>query len=81
MTMHEHSDHDHSPPIGTAIDPVCGMSVEISTAQYTFESEAGTAYFCSAGCRTAFIANPDAFQIRGGEGMAPNGAHSHHKGQ
>ena len=40
------------------IDPVCGMTVDPATTPHHAD-HAGTAYhFCSAGCRSKFIANP-----------------------
>jgi Cu+-exporting ATPase len=47
-------------PAGTdlAKDPVCGMTVDPTTSAHHAE-HAGIAYhFCSAGCRTKFIADP-----------------------
>ncbi len=42
----------------TAIDPVCGMEVDLSTARHRFE-HGGQAYvFCGAGCRAKFAADP-----------------------
>ena len=41
-------------------DPVCGMEVDPKTALSA--SHGGkTYYFCSAGCRTQFVANPSRF--------------------
>ncbi len=77
MPMHN---HDQATPSDTAIDPVCGMTVDIPTAQYTHDSETGTVYFCGPGCRTAFTANPAAFQTPGSDPAAAEGAHSHHEG-
>ena len=40
-------------------DPVCGMTVDPSTAKGGSAMHAGLAYhFCSAGCREKFVANP-----------------------
>lgn len=44
-----------------ATDPVCGMTVDVATAAHTFDYEGRTLYFCSAGCRAAFAAEPSAF--------------------
>lgn len=44
----------------TAIDPVCGMSVDPATA-LSAEVDGTTYYFCAAGCRKAFLADPQAF--------------------
>jgi YHS domain-containing protein len=64
---HEHQHHDDQPTSSeTAIDPVCGMSVDIAAAQHIYAAEGETTYFCSAGCRAAFIANPDAYRAHAG---------------
>lgn len=41
-------------------DPVCGMSVDPKTA-ISATHEGKTYYFCSAGCRTQFEADPGRF--------------------
>ncbi len=41
----------------SAIDPVCGMTVDPRTA-VSFEHGGATHYFCCDGCRAAFAANP-----------------------
>jgi xanthine dehydrogenase accessory factor len=52
---HAHHDHDahagHAQPAepGTAIDPVCGMTVEMAGARYTAEHAGQTYYFCCPG--------------------------------
>jgi xanthine dehydrogenase accessory factor len=45
-------------PPATAIDPICGMEVEIATARWTAERDGQTFYFCAPGCRRAFVAAP-----------------------
>jgi YHS domain-containing protein len=40
--------------VATAIDPICGMTVEIATAKYTFTHEGTTCYFCCVGCLATF---------------------------
>jgi len=45
----------------TAVDPVCGMSVEIATARYTAEYGEQRFYFCCPACRRRFLDNPTAF--------------------
>jgi YHS domain-containing protein len=64
MAAHDHHDHGHSQVEETAIDPVCGMSVAIATAQHSYAVDDETIYFCSAGCQSAFIANPDAYRVQ-----------------
>lgn len=46
---------------GQAIDPVCGMTVEISAAAPRAESGGITSYFCCPGCRAAFLRDPDRY--------------------
>ncbi len=41
-----------------AIDPVCGMTVDVATAMHRTEHAGGTMYFCGAGCKAAFEADP-----------------------
>ena len=43
---------------GTAVDPVCGMSVDIATAKNIANYQEQTYYFCGAGCNTKFQASP-----------------------
>jgi xanthine dehydrogenase accessory factor len=41
-----------------AIDPVCGMTVAIAGARHSAELKGRMVYFCCAGCRTKFLADP-----------------------
>lgn len=45
----------------TAIDPVCGMTVDPATARRTSEYQGTTLYFCSPGCKKAFDADPASY--------------------
>jgi xanthine dehydrogenase accessory factor len=45
-----------APTRATALDPVCGMDVDIVTAKWTAERDGQTYYFCAPGCRKAFLA-------------------------
>ena len=45
----------------TAIDPVCGMSVDPATTAHRATQEHTDYFFCSAGCRTKFIASPQTY--------------------
>ena len=45
----------------SAVDPVCGMSVDRDQAAHKAEHDGGAYYFCSASCRTKFIADPAKF--------------------
>ena len=42
-------------------DPVCGMMVDPATARFQSGQGGVTHYFCSAGCRSKFLANPSAY--------------------
>jgi xanthine dehydrogenase accessory factor len=37
-----------------AVDPVCGMKVEVTSARHVLERSGRRYYFCSAGCLRAF---------------------------
>jgi P-type Cu+ transporter len=61
-------EHKHPLPTSTASgerslakDPVCGMSVDPATAKHKAEHAGATYYFCSAGCREKFAADPARF--------------------
>jgi Cu+-exporting ATPase len=57
--------HVHGKPPKTAadiaIDPVCGMKVDIHVGKPTATHRGHTYYFCSEGCRTKFIADPERY--------------------
>ncbi len=42
-------------------DPVCGMSVDPHTAKHRAEHGGRTYYFCSAGCKSKFEADPERY--------------------
>jgi xanthine dehydrogenase accessory factor len=48
-----------------AIDPVCGMTVDIGGAHHVVEHGGARWYFCSAGCQRAFVADPDKYAADG----------------
>jgi xanthine dehydrogenase accessory factor len=49
-----------------AIDPICGMTVDIAGARHTAEAGGRTWYFCSGGCRERFLAAPERAAALGG---------------
>jgi xanthine dehydrogenase accessory factor len=57
-----HTDHP-APHVtaGTAIDPVCGMTVAADASSRPFEYDGDTYYFCCPGCRAAFEKDPASF--------------------
>jgi xanthine dehydrogenase accessory factor len=44
-----------------ALDPVCGMDVDVATARHRYEVEGREFVFCCAGCRTTFAAQPERY--------------------
>ena len=48
-----------------ATDPVCGMTVVAGESSYPLEHDGVTYYFCRAGCRRAFEADPAAYVKKG----------------
>jgi Cu+-exporting ATPase len=45
----------------TAIDPVCGMQVDIATAKHAAHHEGKDHYFCCGGCQAKFEADPQRY--------------------
>ncbi len=56
-------DHaEHSPhTAATAIDPVCGMTVDPAKSPHRHDYRHHTYHFCSNGCRTKFAADPQKY--------------------
>ncbi|MFI5254439.1 MAG: YHS domain-containing protein [Candidatus Limnocylindrales bacterium] len=53
--------------MATAIDPVCGMTVQTEGAPYSYEYKGTTYYFCSKGCLLEFKDDPERFLASGYE--------------
>lgn len=51
-----------------AKDPICGMEVDEKSAAATSEYRGKTYYFCAAGCKKAFDADPEKY-LSGGQGQ------------
>ena len=70
---HHHHGHDHAPghshahgagdglDPGLVRDPVCGMSVDPARTPHHAEHDGEAFHFCSAGCRTKFVADPERY--------------------
>ncbi len=52
----------------TAIDPVCGMTVNTATAEYRSFHDGKAYYFCSASCKVSFDKDPEKFIVAGAKG-------------
>jgi Cu+-exporting ATPase len=63
-------------PAGGAIDPVCHMTVDPARAAGKSVHGGATYFFCSAGCKAKFDADPHKYLGAHGHG----GAHEHHHG-
>jgi xanthine dehydrogenase accessory factor len=48
-------------PSVEAIDPVCGMTVEVASARHTSQYQGQTVYFCAASCKRSFDKNPQKY--------------------
>src|SRR5947209_2143913 len=58
---HRPDDRRHSDTAMTVRDPVCGMSVDPATSKHRFDHRGEDFHFCSAGCRSKFAADPQAY--------------------
>ena len=56
-----------------AVDPVCGMSVDPATAKHRAEHAGASYFFCSAGCKAKFEADPARFLAGAREPMEQPG--------
>src|SRR5580658_7430950 len=55
----DHSSHSHA--AATAVDPVCGMTVDPAKSRHRLSHAQKTYHFCSAVCRGKFAADPDKY--------------------
>ena len=58
---HHHAGCSHAADAKTATDPVCGMKVDPHATAHRTTHEGHPFYFCSAGCKTRFEADPDKY--------------------
>jgi Cu+-exporting ATPase len=68
---HDHHHHHHGAAGDDVIDPVCGMTIDPSTAKYRAEHNGQTYYFCSSGCRGKFVADPRKYLSKDDKTPAP----------
>ena len=57
-------------PAGTAIDPVCGMTVDPAKTPHRIEHEGISYFFCCGGCATKFKADPAVYLNKKPEPMS-----------
>ena len=53
-----------------AIDPICKMEVDESTAQWTSEYDGKKYFFCAPGCKKMFDENPEKYLAGGSCGCS-----------
>ncbi|PRH87586.1 copper-translocating P-type ATPase [Labrys okinawensis] len=58
MNDPHHHHHDHAGAHSGVKDPVCGMEVDPAAARHSLRHEGRPYYFCSAGCKSKFEAEP-----------------------
>jgi Cu+-exporting ATPase len=71
---HDHHEHDRGHTAaaeGAVRDPVCGMTVDPHTAKHRHQHKGHAWYFCSAGCRTKFAADPEKYLSKEQRAAAP----------
>ena len=72
--------HTHRPDAATmdqATDPVCGMKVDPSVAEHAVDHRGEQFYFCSAGCKGKFLADPGQYTGHGFPDRAAGGRAGH----
>ena len=50
----------------TALDPICGMTVQVAGARHVLEYQGSRFFFCCAGCLDRFAADPEKVLAAGG---------------
>jgi Cu+-exporting ATPase len=55
---HHHAHSSHAGLGSEVRDPICGMTVDPNKTPHRYEFEGQNYYFCSAGCRAKFAADP-----------------------
>jgi Cu+-exporting ATPase len=71
---HEHGHGDMVMAEDRAIDPVCGMTVDIHAGKPTFAHKGHIYHFCSEGCRSKFAKDPERFLDKKGDAeLLPKG--------
>jgi Cu+-exporting ATPase len=59
--MNAHTHHPDTTTTHQVTDPVCGMTVDPTSTQHSADHDGERFYFCSAGCRDKFLANPNEY--------------------
>lgn len=85
---HGHEDHGIGPVhaaspgnvMAKAVDPVCGMSVDPSSAAEQAEYQGKTYYFCAAACKHEFERNPEKYVASGATAKDSDDGHTGHGG-
>jgi Cu+-exporting ATPase len=70
MEQSAHACHAHAST--SAIDPVCGMQVDPAKSPHRHDHHGRTYWFCSAGCRNKFVADPDKYVNKKAAAPAPS---------
>ena len=55
---------EHSVQPEEAVDPICGMTVEVAPARHTSEYGGETYYFCCPACKREFDKEPEKYAVR-----------------
>src|SRR5579862_5506330 len=58
---HSTCSHTAHATLAVAIDPACGMKVDPATSPHRHSHNDEAFFFCGAGCRSKFVANPEKY--------------------
>jgi P-type Cu+ transporter len=56
--------HHHAAPAGGETDPVCGMTVDPAAAKHRADYQGRAYFFCCAGCKAKFVADPQKYLVK-----------------
>jgi P-type Cu+ transporter len=66
----EHSAQAQGEQMAAATDPACGMTVDPANSQHHHQYKGHDYVFCSGGCRSKFVANPEQYLNKAAEAAA-----------
>jgi Cu+-exporting ATPase len=75
--MNTHTHHPEATTSHQVTDPVCGMTVDPATTDHAADHDGQQFYFCSAGCKDTFVANPAQYTRQQEDAGHDHSGHDH----
>ena len=75
--MNTHTHHPEATTSHQVTDPVCGMTVDPATTDHAADHDGQQFYFCSAGCKDTFLADPAQYTRQHEDAGHDHSGHDH----